>query len=182
MIFRIWNRFTSPRYWKHQMIKRSIFWVGPAATWRLPNFNLSNIYGNRADAHNDALCDSYNNTTIRNPTSLTFWCREFYYCTFYLIISDGKVHRSDDNIPNCAPNSCPQFASTMPTIDDIFLQTQIGVCTYDARDQCTGDSNTFYEVEPAASIGGCVTATTTTTTAPTTTTKQLLLADLFGGG
>jgi hypothetical protein len=103
-----------------------------AATWRLPNFNLSNIYGNRTDVHNDALCDRYNNTTIRNLTSLTFWCREFYYFTFYLTISDGKVHRSDDNIPNCAPKSCPQFASTMPTIDDVFLQTQIEVCTYDA--------------------------------------------------
>jgi hypothetical protein len=152
--------------------------IWPATTWRLPNFNLSNIYGNRADAHNDALCDSYDNSTIRNLTSLTFWCREFSYCTFYLIISDGKVDRSDDNIPNCAPNSCPQFASTMPTIDDIFLQTQIGVCTYDARDQCTGDSNTFYEIEPTTSIGGCVAATTTTTT----TERHKHLTEYWGGG
>jgi hypothetical protein len=116
----------------------------------MQNFNRSNVYGNQSDAHNDALCDSYKNTTIRNLTSSTFWCRECSYCTYYLTLSDGEVHRRDDNITNCEPNSCNQF---------------------------TGDISTFYEIESAASIGGCVTATTT----PTTTTK-LLLADLFDGG
>jgi hypothetical protein len=135
----------------------------PAIKWGLvPNFNISNIYGNQADAHEDSLCDSYKNTTIRNLTNLTFWSRAFSYWTFYLIMLDGKVHHSEDNTTNCEPNSCPQFTNTMPIVDDSFLKTQIGMCTYDPQDQFT--------------------ATAITTTTPTTTTKRLLLADLFGGG
>jgi hypothetical protein len=65
----------------------------------------------------------------------------------------------------------------VPTFDDIFMMTQIGVCTDDTRNQFTGDISIFYEIESAASIGGCITATTTATT-----TKLLLFADLFGGG
>ena len=49
-------------------------------------------------------------------------------------------------------------------------------------DPLAGDISSVYEIEPTASIGGCVTTTATATTTPTTTTKQLLLADLFGGG
>jgi hypothetical protein len=143
------NMWNFDRNFDGMNVSRSALW--PATKWRLQNFNRSNVYGNQSDAQNDALCDSYKNTTIRNLTSSTFWCRECSYCTYYLIISDGEVHRRDDNITNCEPTSCHQF---------------------------TGDIITFYEIESAASIGGCVIATTT----PTTTTKHLLLADLFDGG
>jgi hypothetical protein len=119
------NMWTFDRDFDGMNDSRSALW--PATTWRLQNFNLSYVYANQADAHNDALCDRYKNTTMRNLTSSTFWCRECSYCTLYLIISNGEVHRRNDNIANCEPSSCNQF---------------------------TGDISACYEIESATSIGG----------------------------
>jgi hypothetical protein len=132
-------------------------------------------------------CKSFSVDTIAYETGLTLVTNDFHHhFTTGNEIEDGPDElycKLDEQSLETNMEICPGSALAISaTIFEFETSSDCIIFSNMQTDQCTSDSNTFYEIEPTASIGGCTAATTATTTAPTTTTKQLLLADLFGDG
>jgi hypothetical protein len=134
-------------------------------------------------------CKSFSVDTISCETGLTLITNDFHHhFTTGNEIQDGPDElycKLDEQSLETNMEICPGSALAISaTIFEFETSNDCIIFSNMQTDQCTGDSNTFYEIEPAVSIGECTAATTATTTAPTTTTttKPLLLAYLFGGG
>jgi hypothetical protein len=134
-------------------------------------------------------CKSFSVDTISCETGLTLITNDFHHhFTTGNEIQDGPDElycKLDEQSLETNMEICPGSALAISaTIFEFETSNDCIIFSNMQTDQCTGDSNTFYEIEPATSIGECTAATTATTKAPTTTTttKPLLLAYLFGGG